>query len=148
MINISLCVDNEVINNILTDDNVWLGITEWGTPKAKIDFLISPNIRFMLVSDDEKQVGMFVLRHVSSLCVELHSAFIHKGYSKRSFLALAVWLLKYTTYEHIITFVPEHNKIAYNAAIKSGFKEEGFIPNSFRWEGNVPEGQYILGVDL
>lgn len=147
MIEVTLTEDLDLIRSVLTDDNVWNGVSEDGMDKES--FILPDSLTFFTFIEEGVLLGAAGVRLVSSACIELHTALLRNavGRSTEIFKTFEIFLLRNTPIETIITLIPITNSRALRAALNAGFEEVGTIPYSYRKDGNLI-GQVILQVRI
>ena len=135
--NIQIAVD--------TISSMWDDIAEDGAPPYTPDLI---NEVYVAVYADDQYVGMYRLHQLTSVMWKGHAFILHaqrKAHSYESGLAIQKWVLENIPDLEMMTVdVPEcfGNVLAFVKAI--GFKELGFIPNSYTKDGVI--GLHQLGI--
>jgi RimJ/RimL family protein N-acetyltransferase len=141
--------DWERVRSIVTHPKVYGAVTD--------DYSLSaeewkPNetedICYLLVSEDEKPLGVFILIPQNHICWQVHTCFLPESYgdiAKRAGFGSIQWVWDNTECLRIVTEVPIYNRIALKYALDCGMKEYGINPKSYMKQGKLRD-VILLGI--
>lgn len=137
--------DYDFIREVCVMPEVWPHVSDDNCSIE--DFNPSDYMIYLLVEDEGEIMGFFGLSAINTICYEIHTTMLPKAWGKtlKYTKEVLAWIFENTECLKVITFVPETNKKAFNLAVKTGLKIEGFINHSFM-KNNHLVGQYLLGI--
>jgi RimJ/RimL family protein N-acetyltransferase len=138
--------DMQLVAQILGHPAIWPHIHEDGVDApAPIDH---DSLHWMLITEDEKPVGVFLVHGVSTVCYQMHTCLLPQiwgvGAAKAAQM-LARWVFDETPCLKLITNVPAYNRRALRFAEAGGMVREGINRASFLRNGE-PIDQIVLGI--
>lgn len=152
---IELCTTGDIgnIDDIFTRDGVYKKISDDRSPEVGkftvMHVIARPEFIFLKVVDDTRTIGIFLLRMLNGLTLEVHTTFL-PGTSGKAILQGMKdgiqWVFEKTPYRKIISYIPADNRPAYVMAISAGCHKEGTVTKSFQRDGKIMD-QYIVGIE-
>ena len=139
MIEIRPTSDAQFIVSCVMNPKVWPHVACDGVHSFDPEGLI-----FVEALDGAERLGVFMLRHLNPLLVEIHTALLPIAWGNRAASA-AKALLDYLTelgVRKAITMVPVDNRLAKRFAMNAGMVHQGRITNSY------PKGGVMLDQDI
>ncbi len=139
--------DIELIRSIATRDDVWIHFAEDGQNKDK--YTPGTNNLFLLYKEKREIVGMCQVDIINIITLMIHPyLFNGKKHLGRDFIKKTLsWLVSNSKakVEKVVAIIPENAKSVYNCAIKCGFKQEGFLRNQHKKNGQILN-QFYMGI--
>ncbi len=111
----------------------------------KIEEGFNPRIYHLVISDE---LGYFLLVPHSNEMWEVHTLLTRAAFGNAAKIgreAMKFLFEEVPSLHKLITFIPEHNKLAKRLALKNGWTLEGCSMESFMHDGKM-EDQYIYGI--
>ncbi len=139
----------EAVRRIMTDESVYLYITDDGCPSGDefdpAEMLENKSI-FTLMPDEN---SLAIFTPVNAITYEQHSCVLPESRRRTNSLARHAWkwMFTETPCQKIITWVPGFNLRAEAAAVKVGFNREGISTKSYLWKG-VKYDQILFGLTM
>lgn len=147
----TLAEDVELVRRILTAPTVYGAISDDGCPAVE-DFRVTvhPSILYVLVHDQAELLGCFGIYLESSTCVQIHTCLLPfaplvRGRTMAAANGILEWIWANTTFNRVITRVPEFNRLALRFAQKAGMMLFGVNEMSYLKNG-VLHDQFYLGI--
>lgn len=143
--------DADTVKRIYCHPEVFPYITDDGISPGDLDFtqiLATPVAHFMIASEDDIDIGVFLFYPVNTVTYELHTAFLpgHRGdVVKRAALMAREYIWNETPCRKVVTSVPANNRQAYVMARWCGMEREGINRGSFLKHGELLD-QYTMGI--
>ena len=142
-----ITTDYALVKTIVTHPKIYPRISDDGSPTPEL-WEPHPGCTYLLVRDNEMAVGVFAFVPHNVICVEIHTCLLPLVWGpKAAEIApkMLTWVWKNTSWERIITNVPDNNRAALRFSKLAGLVEYGYNPNSFKKSGKL-YGQTLLGV--
>lgn len=140
--------DMALVKSIITHPKIWPYVSDDYSPPPE-DF--SPpqaeGITYLLVSEDNEDLGCFILHPHSSTTWEVHTCLLPVvwGRSDEATKGGTEWVWANLPCLRLITNVPTPNKLALRLAKRSGMCQFGLNPDSFVKGGKV-YAMFMLGI--
>jgi hypothetical protein len=142
--------DIALVLSILKTKGLWEHIQEDGCGDGFIPNVVE-DIHLVVQADGGAVVGCLLLKPIRAFTWEAHINIIPEHREKHA-LEAAETMFKWAmenipNLKKIVSFVPEKYKNVVNFAKFVGFKEEGFITESYQKDGDII-GEHILGITI
>ncbi len=141
--------DLELIKSVITDDSVYSGCTDDGSPQPSEYTPADPNaILYLADVFDAEVTALFVLVPQNSATLEVHTCIKKKHRGRRAVLSaksMLIWVFSNTDAEKVITNIPFYNRPAKSFALMSGLSVEGINRMSIMKNG-ILYNQWFMGI--
>lgn len=144
----------ELVKQLWGDPRIYSQMCDDGCPENSIDWQPADSDRryFLVPSLEQAQnkilLGIVAYYAISFVMYEIHIGilpeFQHQITPEIVFFAND-WLFKHTECQKIIGYIPVIKQNVRKLALKCGFKDEGYIQNSFLFKGTLID-QYVMTI--
>lgn len=140
--------DFGMVKRIISDRHIYPHVSDDLSPSAEDYQPPRENAFYLLVSDAEGHLGLWVLTSQTSTCWAVHTCLLPRAYGRTAILAARAaiaWVFANTPCTRLVTDVPTNNTLALRLAKNAQMTEYGFNPDSFVKDGKS-YGQHLLGI--
>lgn len=131
--------DEKLITQIMTEPKLFQAT--YGQSIDTKDFKIDYNWVYHIASYDDKIVGLFKVRELTKILIEVHIYILPKYQNRHLPIAVTIqaikWIQNNTQYRNISTFVPEDCIHVIKFLDSLNFKPVGFLPHGVIYNKRV-----------
>lgn len=132
--------DMALVKKIITHPKLWPYLSDdFSPPPEQFEPAQAEGIIYLLVSEENRTLGCFLLHSHSAIVWEVHTCLLPEawGKSEEATKGGTEWVWSNLPCMRLITNVPNNNKLALRLAKRSGMQQFGCNPDSFAKAGKV-----------
>ena len=145
MVTYERTINETLITHIITHDDIWDDICEYGQTPDEFHVTFVPSQHWVLLQVEHKVIGLFFLDALNSTTAMVHINILKKFRQKYSIMAgraCMKYMLNETDYNKFNTEVPENYPNVMLFLEKFGFIKEGINRNSINKNNTLTDQVY------